>query len=180
MKENEFLNSLNDWGSILTDTYERNATNQIEVTGDDIAVAISFKHNDFIFNTTINRVTSLQINKIYDYSKKSGGEPNKFTVVKYPNIRFIGFFVYYEDLLIDGIPAEEYILNYFENNPESFQDVEIHPEKYIVMSVRKDDNNLPGEPFNYFETTPNKTVQNIKTKISPNLKNKMLQAWNEK
>ena len=176
-QDKRFLNALDDWGSILTDTYERNIVRCIEVTGRDINVNIGYKSKEgFLLNTVTKGVHSLVINKIYDDPKN--GKEGKFIIVKPVVTQYINFYVHYEDLIINGIPADEYILNMFANNPNKYEGAELHPDRYIIMTLFKDEHNLPGEPFNYYESRFSRAHKNIKTKINPQLKEEMLKKWN--
>lgn len=180
MKDKNFLNALDDWGAILTDTYERNAVKCIEVTGNDITVSIGYKTDEaFLLYAETEDVHSLVINKIYNNPKIAQGEEGKFIITQPFSTSFINFYVHYEDLTINGISSEEYILNMFANEPDKYEGAEIHPNRFIIMSLIRDDNNLPGEPFNYFESGTGKAHKNIKTRINPQLKEEMLKKWNE-
>lgn len=170
-QDKEFLNALDDWGTILTDTYERNAV-LITIEGQDIPIEIDYMDSDHVNYVTPKGINSLQINKIYNDVRYASPIEGEFNIIKGIN-KLIIFHVYYEDLLINDIPAEEFILNMFDKDPQEYRFAKIRKSKSIKIGLAIKNNRFVLD--NGYNTTFDDAIINI----VPHLKNKMLDEWNQ-
>lgn len=171
-QDKNFLNALDDWGTILTDTYEKNAR-LITMEGKDIPLNIDYMDGDHVNYVKPNGINSLQINKIYNGARYASPIEGEFNIVKEFN-KLIIFYVNYEDLLINNIPTGEFILNMFEEDPQNYRFAKIRKTKSVIFTlVYKNNKFVLGNGYK-------NTFDDVVINIAPYLKNKMIEEWKKR
>lgn len=170
-KDKRFLNALDDWGTILTDTYERNAAEGLTIEGNNLPIAIVYKDEGIQKTYMVPEgINTINISKIYNDLKFDTQSEGKFVKIESFGRTLIMFYVRYDDMLLNDKPALEFISNVFAENPQKYKQPEIKNHYLVITLVQEDGDTFVLDNGSYGTTGGEAIVT-----IDPKLKNRMLE-----
>lgn len=173
-QDKRFLDALDDWGAILTDTYERNAADGLTIEGNNLPIVIVYKDDSIIYrmihhkHMILEGINTINIYKIYNDLKFDKQAEGKFAKIKTFGRTLVMFYVKYDDMLLNDTPAKEFILNKFAENPLKYKQAEIK-NHYLVMTLVQEGDKFVLDNGSYGTTGDDAIVT-----IDPKLKSRML------
>lgn len=169
-KDKRFLNALDDWGTVLTDTYELNAAEGLTIEGNNLPIAIVYKDGGIQTYMIPEGINTINIYKIYNDLKFDTQSEGKFAKLESFGRTLIMFYVRYEDMLLNDKPTLEFISNVFAEKPQMYKQPEIKNHYLVITLVQEDEDTFVLDNGSYGNTGCEAIVT-----IDPKLKNRMLE-----
>ena len=129
MKQNFFDQLDGGWGDLIADTYKK--ANEylisIQATSDEgVSLVLDYLDSDHLSNVTL-QVNSIDIKMIHDENKYNNGKEMELCWFRETFNGYVAYFyVWAENMLIDGMTVEDYFNKLKEEQPSKYRYAKIH------------------------------------------------------
>ena len=143
MKQNFFDQLDGGWGDLIADTYKK--ANEylisIQATSDEgVSLELDYLDSDHLSNVTL-QVNSIDIKMIHDENKYNNGKEMELCWSRGTFNGYVAYFyVWAENMLIDGMTVEDYFNKLKEEQPSKYRYAKIHKGCCFYIGLLIDEN----------------------------------------